>query len=205
MAIDNERVKQEATKAVNGMMSLITSVLAAPEETVTSYVSSGNRMASYQLIAVQTVVVALVNVVYKLMRNLLSKGTVYEFGSIVSGLLQNVVAVLAVAFLGAFIVSILAKTAGKDVDFNTGLAIASLQAIVITPVYAVYRIVACFGVSILTNLTSILYSGAEVLAIVLTMYGFMVIIPDKKKTFYNVGIYFVALLLIEFIIRKIMN
>lgn len=205
MAINNEKVKQEATKAVNGMLSLMASVMAAPEETVANYVAGSNKGVAVQLIAVQTVAVALVNVIYKLMRNLLSKGTSYEFGNIVSGVLQNVVAVLAVVFVGAIMVSVLAKKSDNNVDFSTGLAISTLQAIVTTPVYVVYRLVACFNISILTSLASILYSGSKVMAIVLTLFGFMVLVPDKKKSFYNTAIYFVVLLLVNFIVGRVIN
>lgn len=205
MAVDNERVKQEATMAINGMLSLMASVLVAPEETVTNYVTDGNNKAAYQLIGVQTVAVVLANVVYKLLRNLLSKGTNYELGNFISGMINNAVSVIAVAFVGAIVASVLVKQAGGRIDFSRALSISSLQAVVMTPIVVIYRVIAGLGVSILTSLTSILYSGAEVLAIILTLYGFMVFIPDKKKSFYNVGIYFVVLLLVNFVVGKILN
>lgn len=203
MAVDNEKVKAEATMAVGNMISLVSAVFASPAEAVTNYVSGENQKSSYQLIGVQAAVVAVMSVLYRLVRNLVSSGTPYAFNSIINALLQNVVSVIAVMAVGAFLITVLAKQGGVDVSFSKAFSIASLQAIVITPAYLAYYVLAALNVSILTSLASIVYDGAQVLAIILTYYGFSVVIKDKKKLFYGIGIYFVALLFVSWLIMRI--
>lgn len=203
MAVDNEKVKAETTMAVGNMLSLVSAVIASPSEAVTNYVSGEDRKSSYQLIVVQTVVIAVMGVLFRLIRNLVSKGTPYALNSILNYMLRDVVSVLVVMAAGAFLITILARQGGADVNLNKALSIASLQAIVMTPAYIIYYIVASINVSVLSGLASIVVHGAEVLAVILTYYGFSVVINDKKKLFYGIGIYFVVLLLADWIIGRI--
>jgi hypothetical protein len=203
MAVDNEKVKEEASKAVSGMISLITAVLASPYEAVTNYVSGEDKKASYQLIAVQTVAVTLINIIYKLMRNLLTKGTTYGFNSIIQGALGDIATVIVAMAVGAFVITVLAKQEAVDVSFNKALSIASLQAIIMTPVYFVYRFIVCFNIQILTGLAGVVYNASQILAVILTFYGFSVVLKDRKKLFYAIGIYFAVLLLVRYIMGRI--
>lgn len=203
MAVDNEKVKAETTMAVGNMISLVSAVIASPSEAVTNYVSGEDRKSSYQLIAVETVAIAVMGVLFRLVRNLVSKGTPYALNNILNYMLKDVVSVLAVMAVGAFLITILAKQCGADVSINKALSIASLQAIVMTPAYIIYYAVASINVTILTGLAGIMISGAQVLAVILTFYGFSVVITDKKKLFYGIGIYFVALLLVSWLIGRI--
>lgn len=203
MAVDNEKVKAEATMAVGSMISLVTAVIASPADAVTNYVSGEDRKASFQLIGVETVSIAVMGVIYRLLYNLFNSGTPFAVNRIINYLLRDVISVVAVMAVGAFLITILAKNEGVDVNFNKALSIASLQAIVMTPAYVVYYLVRGFDISVLNGLVGVIVSGAQALAVILTFYGFSVVIKDKKKLFYGIGIYFTCLLLVNWIIGRI--
>lgn len=203
MTVDNEKVKAEATMAVGSMISLVTAVIASPAEAVTNYVSGEDRKASYQLIGVEAVSIAVMGVIYRLLYNLFHSGTPFPANRILNYCLRDLFAVLVVMGAGALLIPILAKKEGIDVNFNKALSIASLQAIVMTPAYIVYYLVSGFDISVLTGLAGVLVSGAQALAVILTFYGFSVVIKDKRKLFYGIGIYFTCLLLVNWIIGRL--
>lgn len=203
MAVNNERVKAEATQAVGSMISLVTAVLASPADAVTNYVSGEDKKTSFQLIGVQLVAVTVAHLLNRILSALFSKYSSFSIGTLLSTALHDVVAILVVMAVAAFIITILAKQGGVDVSFNKALSIASLQAIAVTPGYVIYYLISSLGVSILSNLSSIILSGTQVLAIILTFYGFNVVVNDKKKLFYGIGAYFVVLLLVNWIIGRL--
>lgn len=197
------RVKEETTKAVGSMISLVTAVLQSPVDAVTNFVSGEDRKASYQLIGVEMAAVIIADLFYSLMYSIIN-GSRFRLQSVFQTLIADVVSILAVVIVGSILITFMAKRYGNvTVSFNKALSIASLQAIMISPVYCIYRVLAIFGVSILTYLGSVAYSGAQCLAVMLTYFGFSVVVQDKKKLFYGIGIYFMVLLLVNYIIRRL--
>ncbi|MDD6570998.1 MAG: hypothetical protein PUF12_01295 [Thermoflexaceae bacterium] len=197
------KVKEETGKAVGSMVSLIKAVLASPSEAVEEYVTGQDKKTAYQLIALETAGFTLANVVAKLIRMLLN-GYSYRFSTFLTGILQDIGLVIGSMAVAAFIIVFMAEKYGDaKISFNKGLAIASLQSIVITPIYVCYALIGAFGVSILTGVASSVYSAARCLAIVLTYFGFSVVVADRKKLFYGLGVYSIVLSILSYVITSL--
>lgn len=197
------KVKDETNKAVGNMVSLIKAVLASPSEAVENYVAGQDKKSAYQLIALEAAGFTIAHVLSKLI-TMITTGYKYRFSAYLNGILQDLGLVIGSMAVAAFIIVFMAEKYGNTkIDFNKGLAIASLQSIVITPVYVCYAIISALGVSILTGVGSALYSAAHCLAIVLTYFGFSVVVADRKKLFYGLGVYSIVMNLISYVIRNL--
>lgn len=197
------KVKDETNKAVGNMISLIKDVLASPYEAVEKYVASQDKKSAYQLIALETVGFTLAHILAMVIRMLLN-GYEYAFSTFLNSALEDIVLVIGSMAVAAFIIVFMAEKYGNmKIDFNKGLSIASLQAIVITPVYVCHALISAFGVSILTGASSAVYSAASCLAIVLTYFGFSAVVADRKKIFYGLGAYAIAMSIVSYVIRHL--
>lgn len=200
----SSKVKEETGKAVGNMISLVKAVIASPSEAVEEYVLGQDRKSAYQLIAVEAIGIALANVLYSIMRTLF-KGYKFSISNILNLLVEHIITVPVVIAVGALLVTYMADKYGNTkIDFNKGLAIASLQAIIAAPAYIVYYIIAGLGVTFLTGVAGVLLNAAIGLALILTYFGFSVVVKDRKKLFYGIGIYIIILRFVEYVLGSIL-
>lgn len=198
------KVKEETGKAVGNIITLVKAVIASPSEAVEEYVLGQDRKSAYQLIAVEAIGIALANVLYTIMRALF-KNYKFSISNILNLLVEHIITVPVVIAVGALLITFMADKYGNTkIDFNKGLAIASLQAIIAAPAYIVYYVISGLGVTILTSIASILLTAATGLALILTYFGFSVVVKDRKKLFYGIGVYIVVVRFVAYILGSIL-
>lgn len=198
-------VKKEASEALGNIVGLVKSIIANPEDTVTEYINGEDQKAAYQLIGIEAAAVVVSGLIFRLFSTIF-RSYEYSVSSYLTSIFASIAVVAAAMFGGAFMIQFMARQfGGVEISYNKALAIASLQAIVISPAILAYNIISSIGIYFLTSLVGTLYAGIKVLAIMLTYYGFNTVVQDKKKLFYGIGAYVVVLELISYVIGQVIR